>query len=201
MANISSAAAQEAPHESHEAEGAAGHAATAGSLAHGGAHEGAFPPFQTENFAPQLVWLALIFGVLYILRSGVALPRVARILGNRQTRIANDLDASREMQAKAQAAAEENDLTLRRKREEAQAIGREAQQKVAADIAANRAAAEKKFADEVAAAEARIAAAKAQALGNVEGIAAEAAASIIEKLTGARVEASTLATEFRALSK
>ena len=200
MAMISSAAAQEAPHESHNGD-AAEHGASAGTLAHGGAHEGAFPPFQTENFAPQLVWLALIFGVLYLLMSAVALPRVARILGTRQTRIAGDLDASRDMQTKAQAAAAENDATLRRKREEAQTIGRDAQQKVAADIAAQRASAEKKFADEVAAAEARILAAKSQALGNVENIATEAAASIIEKLTGARVEPATLTAEYHAVSK
>jgi|GEM_PF-5345005 len=130
MAIISSAyAAQEASQEINPAEGGAENAGAAGSLAHGGVQKGAFPPFDTSNFAPQLVWLVLIFGVLYLLMSRLALPRVATILSTRETTIGADLDAARESQAKAQAADAQNNATLRTKKEEAQTIGREAQQK------------------------------------------------------------------------
>jgi F-type H+-transporting ATPase subunit b len=197
MAMISSAfAAETAQHESSEG---AGHGAAAGTQAHGGAHEAGFPPFQVENFVPQLIWLALIFGLLYLLMSRLALPRVANILSTRESTIAADLDASRELQAKAQAAAKANEDTLRAKRDEAQAIGREAQQKIAADVAAQRTAAEKDFSDKLGAADARIATAKGQALSNVETIATDAAAAIIQKLTGAHVDAATLVSEYHAV--
>jgi len=192
MAIISSAQAaeQETP-ATHEAVGAPG------GEAH---HEGVFPPFQTENFAPQLVWLVLIFGFLYILMSRLALPRVGGIIENREKKIAADLDASRELQAKAQAAAAANDENLRLRREEAQAIGREAQQKIADEASARRARAEADAAEKIRAAEARIASAKSSALANVEEIALDAAASIVEKLTGAPADRGALAAEYKSVN-
>jgi F-type H+-transporting ATPase subunit b len=188
MTIISPAFAAESEQETHETVGAAG------GEAH---HEGGFPPFQQENFAPQIVWLIGIFGILYLLMSRVALPRVGGILENRETKIASDLEASREMQAKAQAAARANEENIRLRREEAQAIGRDAQQKIANEAAAQRTRAETEAAEKIRAAEARISAAKTQALGNVEQIAIDAAASIIEKLSGAGVDKDRLVAEYR----
>jgi F-type H+-transporting ATPase subunit b len=191
MAIISSAHAAEAEQETtHESVGAPG------GEAH---HEGGFPPFQVENFAPQLVWLVVIFGFLYVLMSRLALPRVAGIIENRESKIAADLDASRDMQAKAQAAAAANEANLRQRREEAQAIGREASQKIADETAAQRTRAETESAEKIRAAEARIAEAKKAALANVEGVALDAAAAIIEKLTGAPADKSRLSSEYQSV--
>ena len=190
MAIISSAFAEEAATTQAQTSQAHG----------GGAHEGgAFPPFEMQNFAPQLVWLALIFGVLYVLMSRVALPRVGRILSDRDARIAADLDASREMQTKAQAAALANDETLRMKREEARAIGRSAQESISTESAARRDQEEKKFKSRLDEADTRIAADKARALANVEQIATDAAAAIVRKLTGGDVDQATLAAEYHAV--
>jgi F-type H+-transporting ATPase subunit b len=187
MAIIPSAHAAEAENAHHETVGAPGGEAS---------HEGAFPPFQPENFAPQLVWLVLIFGLLYVLMSRIALPRVGGIIDHRDAKIAADLDASRELQNKAQAAAAANDETLRLRREEAQAIGRAAQQKIADDSAAARTRAETEAAEKIRGAESRIAVAKSAALANVEHIALDAAAAIVEKLTGAPVDRTALAAEY-----
>jgi F-type H+-transporting ATPase subunit b len=194
MAIISSAHAAEAEQETHATHESVG---VSGGEAH---HEGGFPPFQTENFAPQLVWLVLIFGFLYILMSRLALPRVGGIIENRENKIAADLDASREMQAKAQAAAAANDENLRLRREEAQAIGREAQQKIANETAALRTRAESEAAEKIRAAEERIASAKSSALANVEEIALDAAAAIIEKLSGAPADRARLAAEYKSVN-
>ncbi|QGM47704.1 ATPase [Methylocystis heyeri] len=203
MAIISSAvAAEEATHENHAVAGDEEHAGAAGTLAHGGAHEGgAFPPFETANFEHQLVWLVLVFGLLYVLMSRIALPRIAGILAHRENTIGSNLDAARELQAKAHAADAQNNATLRAKKEEAQAIGREGQEKIGAEVGALRANAEKKFAEELAAAESRIAAEKAEALSHVESLAKDAAAAIIAKLTGAHVDANVIAAAYRDLPK
>ena len=179
------------------AEDALGTIESVGAGEHGAHHEGGFPPFEVENFAPQLVWLVLIFGVLYLLMSRIALPRVGAILENRETKIAGDLDAAREMQAKAQAAAKANDENLRLRREEAQGIGRDAQAKIAAETNARRTAAEADAAEKIRAADARIAAAKGQALANVETIAVDAAHAIVEKLTGAALDKSALSAAWQ----
>jgi F-type H+-transporting ATPase subunit b len=194
MANIVLAAAEEAaPHES-PAQGAS-HGATQGTVEHHGG--GDFPPFDVNNFAPQLVWLALTFGLLYVLMSRIALPRIGSILSDRETRIESDLAASRELQSKAQAAAAEHDETLRATKAQAQAIGRDAQQQAASETQARRSAQEAEFAKKLAEADAQITAAKAQALAHVEEIATEAAGSILEKLTGARIAAETLRGEYQ----
>jgi F-type H+-transporting ATPase subunit b len=187
---ISSAWAEEAQPEGQPE-------AQAGTLEHGGAKESAFPPFETSTFAPQLVWLALIFGLLYLLMSRLALPQVASILSKRRTTIDSDLDASRELQAKAQSAAQRNDATLQAKKEEAQAIGREAHEKIAVEIGAARAEAERRFAAALAEAETRIGAEKAQALTHVESIATDAAAAILAKLTGAPGDPAAIAAAYR----
>jgi F-type H+-transporting ATPase subunit b len=190
----SDALAQEAPPES----AAETHATTA---AHGGPHEGgAFPPFDAANWAPQFVWLALVFGALYLLMSRIALPRVADILTTRETTINADLDSARATQAKAQTAAKHNDATLAAKKGEAQAIGREAQAKAAAEAAAHRAAAEQKLAQALAAAEQRIATEKVENMAHVESVAKEAAAAIVAKLTGAEADAAAIDAAVRSLS-
>lgn len=192
MANIVLAAAEDAaPHESPA------HGATQGTVEHHGG--GAFPPFDVDNFAPQLVWLALIFGLLYVLMSRIALPRIGSILSDRESRIESDLSASRELQTKAQAAAAEHDETLRATKAQAQSIGRDAQQQAAAETQARRSAQETEFAKKLAEADAQITAAKQQALSHVEEIATEAAGSILEKLTGARIAADTLRGEFQTI--
>ena len=196
MANDSSA--EHAPQEGAEA-GATGAATTHGTVSHGGKEGADFPPFDTANFLPQIVWLALIFGLLYVLMSRLALPRVASILSERETKISSDLDASRQLQDKAQAAAAANEEKLRATRAQAQAIGRDAQQQAAAQTAAQRATSEQEFSAKLAASDRQIADAKLKALGNVEQIAVDAAASILEKLTERRVEPASLADEFRAL--
>ena len=56
-----------------------------------GEHKGAFPPFQSQTFASQLVWLTIAFVLLYVLMWKLALPRVAKIIDNRQKRIEDDI--------------------------------------------------------------------------------------------------------------
>jgi FAD/FMN-containing dehydrogenase len=50
-------------------------------VGHEGGHaSGVFPPFDPSTFGSQLLWLAIIFGALYVLMSRIGLPRVEGIL-------------------------------------------------------------------------------------------------------------------------
>src|SRR3954453_14289616 len=148
---------------------------------HGG---GAFPPFATETFASQVVWLAIAFGLLYLLMSRVALPRVAGILETRRDRIGADLRAAQQMKADSDRAVEAYETSLAQARAKAQRIAAETRDAVNAEADAKRKAIESELAAKLASAEAQIEATKATALGNVRSIAADAASSIIERLTG-----------------
>ena len=63
-----------------------------------------FPPFQSEYFPSQVVWLALSFVLLYVLMSRIALPRIGGILENRSKRISSDLAAAQRFKEQSEAA-------------------------------------------------------------------------------------------------
>jgi len=148
-------------------------------------HEGAaFPPFDVTTFTSQVFWLAIFFGVLYLLMSRVALPRVAGILEDRATTIARDLDQAAAMQGKAQEAGVAYEAALAKARSSAIEIGQKAKDAANAEVTERRKAVESDAAGRIAAAEAQIGATKAAAMSNVAGIAAEAASAIVEQIAG-----------------
>ena len=49
-----------------------------------------FPPFDQSTFVPQLIWLALTFGFLYVALSRFLLPRITDVIDARQDGIARD---------------------------------------------------------------------------------------------------------------
>ncbi|HEX2338701.1 MAG TPA: F0F1 ATP synthase subunit B', partial [Hyphomicrobiaceae bacterium] len=64
-----------------------------------------FPPLDATGVVPQLFWLALSFGLLYVLLKRFALPRVGEVIEERRERIERDL-------AKAEALKAETELAL-----------------------------------------------------------------------------------------
>jgi F-type H+-transporting ATPase subunit b len=150
----------------------------------GGAGGHAFPPFQRENFASQLVWLAISFVLLYVLMSKVALPRVGGILAARQKRIDDDLAAANDFKAKSEAAHAAYEKSLADARARAQAIAAETHSKQAAEAEATNKRLEAESHQRLAAAEQSIAATRTAAMANVGAIAADAASAIVQRLIG-----------------
>ncbi len=143
-----------------------------------------FPPFESSTFLSQVVCLAIVFGLLYLLMSRIALPRVAAILENRRSRIEGDLaDASR-MQQQATAAGAAYDAKLADAKAGAQALAQQTHQELLAADEAKRHALEADLNAKMATAEQQISETKTRAMGSVEGIARDAAAAIVEHLTG-----------------
>lgn len=146
------------------------------------AHGGAFPPFEVNTFASQILWLALTFGVLYFLMAKVALPRVGSILEVRRDRIASDLAEAQRLKDETDQAIKAYEDALLQARTKAQAIAAENQAKTAAAADATRKQIEASLDEKLKSAEARIAATKTQALGNVRSIAVDAAGAIVAQL-------------------
>ena len=158
--------------------------AFAATDAHGAPGETVFPPFDATHWPSQLFWLVVLFGLLYVLMSRVALPRVAAILDDRSQRIAADLNAARAAQAHAAEAERAHEKTVGEARAAAQATAQEARNAVATQAEGERKTLEIALAAKLAAAEAQIAAGKNAAMANVNAIAADAAAAIIQQLSG-----------------
>ena len=116
------------------------HGNASGTTAHteAGAHERAFPPFQKDTFASQLVSLLIAFVALYLIVSRIALPRVGSVLDERQNKIEGDLADAQKLKDQSDSAlkAYENELAAARSR--AQAIGAETREKLNAASEAER---------------------------------------------------------------
>jgi len=162
------------------------HGETKGTTAHteaeGGKH--AFPPFEKDTFASQLVSLAVAFVALYLIVSRIALPRVGSVLDARQNAIDGDLAQAQKLKDESDAALKAYESELAAARSRAQAIGAETREKLNAASEAERKTLEQRLAAKLAEAEKTIAATRKTAMSNVRGIAADAAAAIVQRLTG-----------------
>ena len=157
------------------------------------AGETPFPPFDKANFSSMFIWLVLSFGLLYLLMSRLALPRVERILHARRGKINGDIGEASRKRAEADRAAAEYQKTLADARTHAQSLAQETYARLAAETEAKRHALEAELAAKLAASEAQIEATKAKAMSNVGQIAQDAAAAIVEHITGKPADAKAIA--------
>jgi F-type H+-transporting ATPase subunit b len=149
-----------------------------------GEHKGAFPPFQSQTFASQLVWLAVAFVLLYVLMWKLALPRVAKIIENRQKRIDDDIADAGKLKAQSDEAVAAYEKALADARARAQTIANETRDKQAAVAETRRKTLEGELNARLAEAEKAIAATKTAAMANVRSIAEDATRAIVERLIG-----------------
>jgi F-type H+-transporting ATPase subunit b len=145
---------------------------------------GGFPPFQAQNFASQLVWLAIAFVLLYVLMAKLALPRVGAAIETRQKRIDDDIAEAGRLKQDSDAAIAAYEKALADARAGAQTIAGEMREKQTAEAEATRKRLEDQLNAKLADAEKSIAATKEAAMRNVRGIAEDAARAIVERLIG-----------------
>jgi F-type H+-transporting ATPase subunit b len=142
------------------------------------------PQFEPANFLPQLAWLAVIFTVLYFAVVRPTLPKVGRIIDEREGRVAGDLDAAEAAKGEADA--------IRTRYDDGMATAREAAQgEVAAAHAAAATAAEARMKElgavlDARAAEAttRIDASRAAAKASLAATTADLTGEAVARLTG-----------------
>ena len=162
------------------------HGGAKGTTAHteADAHGRAFPPFQKETFASQLLSLLIAFVALYLIVSRIALPRVGSLLDARQNAIDNDLAEAQKLKDASGEALKAYESELAGARSRAQAISNETREKLNAASEADRKRLEQRLSLKLTEAEKSIASTRASAMRNVRGIAAEAATAIVQRLTG-----------------
>lgn len=151
------------------------------------------PQLDITTFIPQIFWLAVSFIVLYILMAKLGLPAVRRGIEGRRERLDSDLTRAAQLKADAENVLAEYQKTLASARADAQTTLRATGEKLAADAAQRQNALAAALAEEIAAAERRIAATKDEALAEMRGIAIEVGGAVVEKLTGAPADPARLA--------
>lgn len=158
-------------------------------VAHEAGQKAPFPPLDPNNFAPQIIWLAITFAMLYWLMSKIALPRIGEVIEERRDRIQRDLDAAEALKAETEKAIADYEQALSDARSKASGIARETREKLAAQTDKKRQESEAQVNAKIAEAEGRIDAMKTKALTSVSDIASETASAIVAKLIGENVSA------------
>jgi F-type H+-transporting ATPase subunit b len=143
-----------------------------------------FPPFETENFPSQLVWLAVTFVLLYVLMAKVALPRIGSILAERSKRIDDDIAEAGRLKERSDAAHAAYEKALADARTRAQGLANSTREREAAAAEEANKRLEAELHERLAAAEKSISATRTAAMGNVGAIASDTASAIVERLIG-----------------
>lgn len=140
----------------------------------------------------QVVWMAIIFGLLYYLLARYALPQVAAVIDDRTHRISSDLDSARAAKAQSDAAIAEITEAGRRANAEAQSAIASAIAKAKAEAVEQSRAADERLTTQLAEAEHRIADARNTAMGALREVAQSTASAVITRLTGHTPDAAAI---------
>lgn len=160
------------------------------------------PQFDFHHvFWPQVAWLAVFFVILYFGIVTPTLPKLGKVIGEREDKVTGDIASAESAKANADQLAAEHEAGVAAAQDRARAMMAAAQTKANAALEARLKAANAVLDEQAAKAAASLDKARAKALGEIEAVAADAAGSIVEKLTGKRpAEADTAAAARAALA-
>lgn len=142
------------------------------------------PQLNPLDWGPQLIWLVITFGILYLLMVHVVLPRIGGVLEARAAHIAKDLAAADKLRRETEEAIAAYEQALAEAKQKAHAIVDAGRTKLKEEMAAERAKLDQELGEKSAEAEARINAAKVSAMKDVSAVAADVAADIVRQLIG-----------------
>ena len=149
------------------------------------------PQFNFANFVPQIAWLALFFAILYFGIVRLTVPKLARVMDEREDKVKGDIAAADTAKTEADRVhdAYEAEMTQAHARAH-DAIG-EAKASATRATEAKLGEANAALAGKADAAFAALEARRADAMRDIEGVAADAAADIVERLGGTRPDDTT----------
>lgn len=152
------------------------------------------PQLDISTYAPQIVWLVITFLAMYLIMAKVALPRIAQVLDERQSRIDDNLEKATAFRKEADDAAKAYEKSLADARSKAQDEVKVVIDQVNAEAAKAQTALADKLNTELEAAEARISQAKDKALANIKEVSADVAKATVEKLSGVSIDDAAIET-------
>lgn len=142
------------------------------------------PQLDFATFPNQIFWLLVTLGVIYLVLSRIALPRIGAVLAERQGTITNDIAAADALKQKAVDAEEAYNQALADARAEAGRIVAEAKADIQADLDVELSKADAQIAARAAEAEAAINEIRATSAVSVKAVAKDTAKALVAALGG-----------------
>jgi F-type H+-transporting ATPase subunit b len=156
------------------------------------AAEGGMPQLNFHAFAPQVIWLAITFVVLYLVMSKLAVPVISDTLDKRQAKIQGDLDAAEKASEDTRALVAAYEKRLADAREEARRLQRERNEADSTAATARLTELGEKLNARIDEAEKRIAGQRAQVMEGLEDMARDIAADVYSKVSGQPADGAAL---------
>lgn len=142
----------------------------------------------SEIFASQLFWLAISFGLIFVIVGLGMVPKIQGTVDARDARIAADLATAASARETADRLEAEHRAALDKSRAEAAAVAAEAKAAAAQATETKVKAADAAAGTRIEEAMRRIAEARVSAEAEVEAVAAEAAAAMVARVAGLTVD-------------
>ena len=159
------------------------------------------PQLQPGDFAPQLIWLAIIFTLFYFALSQLVLPRIERVLKGRQGKIGGDLQAARDAQHNADKEAERYEAEIATAKTKGHGLIRAAREKLDGELGGKRKDLDAQLAQKTAETEKSVQGLLERAFGEMNAMTAGAVSDIVKALAGIEVSDSEVQAALRQRSK
>ena len=165
------------------------------------AAEAGMPQLDPKYWASQAFWLILIFTVLYISIAKFYLPKIKNNLDNRENKIKDDLDDANKFKELSETRLKEYEKILEDAKKEVIKIHIDQKNLLDKDIQSKKATMEKEIENEILKAQKEIDELKKSSLSDIRSISENIASSIIENISGDKLNESSIKAAVEDVSK
>ena len=165
------------------------------------AAEAGMPQLNPEYWASQAFWLILVFTILYISISKFYLPKIKNNLEDRENKIKKDIDDANKFKELSETRLKEYERILENAKREVIKIHLESKNTLDKDIQKKKETIEKEIEKEISKAQKEIIELKKNSISEIQKISESIAASIIENISGDKLNESSIKATVEDVSK
>ena len=165
------------------------------------AAEAGMPQLDPKYWASQAFWLILVFTILYISISKFYLPKIKNNLEDRENKIKKDIDDANKFKELSETRLKEYERILENAKREVIKIHLESKKTLDKDIQKKKETIEKEIEKEISKAQKEIIELKKNSISEIQKISENIAASIIENISGDKLNESSIKATVEDVSK
>ena len=165
------------------------------------AAEAGMPQLDPKYWASQAFWLILVFSILYISIAKFYLPKIKKSLDDRESKIKEDLDEANKLKNLSEKKIKEYEIILENSKKEVTKILLESKNILNKDIKNKKDSMEKEIENEISKAQKEILEMKKNSISSISNISQEIASNIIEKMSGDKLNESSIKAVVEEISK
>ena len=165
------------------------------------AAEAGMPQLDPKYWASQAFWLILVFSTLYISIAKFYLPKIKKNLDDRENKIKEDLDEANKMKSLSEKKLNEYNIILENSKKEVTKILLESKNTLNKNIQSKKETMEKEIENQIIRTQKEILELKKSSVNSINNISQEISSNIIEKLSGDKLNESSIKAVVEDISK